>query len=213
MKLWSMKSSMMQQVNQLQNNRSVFQMVVAFVVPKTGPIHLVLVGLMAGSRPAGRQSDESLVVLKKIKKLPYNANRSWWKTFTFACSSCYSRENFCVSVACAICGKIRHHITIVNLQCYVQKRSAIHVLSRWQRSWTMEELEADSCVRGLYVYQDNCIDTSLLASWMVALSTFALNGPIRLGSGIWQEPFLHDLRAKLRKMRKFSTANDLHYMI
>ena len=38
---------MMQQVNLLQNNRSVFQTVVAFVVPNTGPIHLVLVGLMA----------------------------------------------------------------------------------------------------------------------------------------------------------------------
>ena len=36
------------------NTRSAFQMVVTFVVPKTGPIHLVLVGLMAG-RQSGRQ--------------------------------------------------------------------------------------------------------------------------------------------------------------
>ena len=34
--------------NLLQNTIFVFQMAVSFVVPKTGPIHLVLVGLMAG---------------------------------------------------------------------------------------------------------------------------------------------------------------------
>ena len=28
------------------------------------------------------------------KSLPYNANRSWWKTFAAAWSYCYSRENF-----------------------------------------------------------------------------------------------------------------------
>ena len=64
MKLQRMKSSMIQQINLLQNNRSVFRTVVVFVVPKTRPIHLVLVGLTAG-----RQADESLVVLKKILKL------------------------------------------------------------------------------------------------------------------------------------------------
>ena len=52
---------MMQQINLLQNNRSVFRTAVAFIVPKSGPIHLVLVGLTAG-RPA----DKSLVVLKVI---------------------------------------------------------------------------------------------------------------------------------------------------
>ena len=34
--------------NLLQNNRSVYRTAFAFVVPKTEPIHLVLVGLMAG---------------------------------------------------------------------------------------------------------------------------------------------------------------------
>ena len=53
-----MKSSMMEWINLLQNNRFVFRMVVSFVMPKIGPINLMLVGLMAG-RPA----DESLVVL------------------------------------------------------------------------------------------------------------------------------------------------------
>ena len=53
---------MTQRINLLQNSRSVFRMVVAFVVPKTGPIHLVLVGLTAG-----RQADKLSLVLKKIK--------------------------------------------------------------------------------------------------------------------------------------------------
>ena len=39
---------MMQWINLLQNNRSVFWMAVAFVMSKTGPIHLVLVDLMVG---------------------------------------------------------------------------------------------------------------------------------------------------------------------
>ena len=43
-----MKSSMMQQINLLQNNKSVFRIVVAFVAPKTGPIHLVLVVVLRG---------------------------------------------------------------------------------------------------------------------------------------------------------------------
>ena len=60
MKLERMKRNMMQWINLLQNNRSVFQTVVAFVVLKTGPIHLVLVGLTAG-----RQTKLSL--FKKIK--------------------------------------------------------------------------------------------------------------------------------------------------
>ena len=56
---------MMQRINLLQNNRSIFRTVVAFIVPKTGPIHLVLVGLMAG-RQAGKPADKSLVVLKQV---------------------------------------------------------------------------------------------------------------------------------------------------
>ena len=52
---------MKQWTNLLQNNRVVFLMTVSFAVPKTGPIHLVLVGLMAGW-----QADKSLVVLRKI---------------------------------------------------------------------------------------------------------------------------------------------------
>ena len=66
MKLQRMKSSTMQWINLLQNNRSVFQMAFAFVVPKTRPIHLVLVGLTP-SRQSSRQADESLVVLIFIK--------------------------------------------------------------------------------------------------------------------------------------------------
>ena len=64
----------MQWINLLQNNRSVFQMAFAFVVSKTGPIYLVLVGLMAGGqvgrraggqagRQAGRQADKNFIVL------------------------------------------------------------------------------------------------------------------------------------------------------
>ena len=52
----------MQQINLLQNNKSMFWIVVSFVVPKTGLIHLVLVGLIAG-----RQADRSLIILKKFK--------------------------------------------------------------------------------------------------------------------------------------------------
>ena len=46
-------------------------MVVAFVVPKTGSIHLVLVGLTAG-----RLEDESLIVkvLKKFKSYNSTSN-------------------------------------------------------------------------------------------------------------------------------------------
>ena len=47
------ESSTTQWINILQNNMFVFLMVVSFIVPKTGPIHLVLVGLIAG-RQAGR---------------------------------------------------------------------------------------------------------------------------------------------------------------
>ena len=43
----------------LQNNRSVFQTVITFVILKTGPIHLVLVSLISGS-PAGRQKPHCL---------------------------------------------------------------------------------------------------------------------------------------------------------
>ena len=56
---------MMQRINLLQNNRSIFKTVVAFIVPETGPIHLVLVCLTA-SKLAGQQADENLIV----KKLP-----------------------------------------------------------------------------------------------------------------------------------------------
>ena len=61
---------MMQQINPLQNNRSVFRTVVAFIVPKTGPIHLVQVGLMAGWQ-AGRQTKALLFqeILKVITQL------------------------------------------------------------------------------------------------------------------------------------------------
>ena len=54
---------MTQQKNQLQNNRSVFRTVVAFIVPKTGPIHLVLVGT------AGRQTK---AVLKSLNTVVLN---------------------------------------------------------------------------------------------------------------------------------------------
>ena len=54
MKLRGMKSSMTQQINLFQNNRSVFRTVIAFVVPKTGLIHVVLVGLMAGRQKPRR---------------------------------------------------------------------------------------------------------------------------------------------------------------
>ena len=46
------------------SNRSVFQTVVTFVVPKTRPIHLVLVGLTAGW-----QADEIKKFLKVITRL------------------------------------------------------------------------------------------------------------------------------------------------
>ena len=62
MKLRRMKSNIAQWINLLQNNRSVFQTVVTFIVPKTGLINLVLVG-----PTAGWQANESLIVLKKIK--------------------------------------------------------------------------------------------------------------------------------------------------
>ena len=63
MELTRMKGSIMAQwINLLQNNRSVLQTVSIFVVLKTGPIHLVLVGLTAGS-----PSDEKLVVLEIFK--------------------------------------------------------------------------------------------------------------------------------------------------
>ena len=65
MELRRMKGSVMTQwINLLQNNRSVLWMVSAFVMLKTGPIHLVLVGLMADSL-----SDEKLnnVVLEILK--------------------------------------------------------------------------------------------------------------------------------------------------
>ena len=64
MKLWRMKSSMMQCINLLKNNRSVFWMPVSFIVPKTGPIHLVLLGLTTGQQ--ADEADESHVVLKVI---------------------------------------------------------------------------------------------------------------------------------------------------
>ena len=48
-----------QRINILRNNRFVFKTTIAFIVRKTGPIHLVLVGLTAG-RQAGRQADENL---------------------------------------------------------------------------------------------------------------------------------------------------------
>ena len=57
---------MTQRINLLLNNSFIFQMVIAFVMLKTGPIHLVLVGLMAG-RQGGRLADVSLVVSKKFK--------------------------------------------------------------------------------------------------------------------------------------------------
>ena len=53
---------MVQWINLLQNNRSVLQTVSAFAVLKTGPIHLVLVGLVSV-----RLSDEKLVVLEIFK--------------------------------------------------------------------------------------------------------------------------------------------------
>lgn len=45
-------------INLLQNNRPVFYTAVTFIVIKTGPMHLVLVGLMAG-----KLSDKNLIVL------------------------------------------------------------------------------------------------------------------------------------------------------
>ena len=69
MKLQRMKSSMMQWINLLQNNRFVFT-VVAFVVPKTGPIHLVLVGLTAGW-----QTKTSIKKLKVITRLLMHLSR------------------------------------------------------------------------------------------------------------------------------------------
>ena len=56
MKLQRIKSNMTQWINLLQNNRSVLRMVVTFIVPRIGPMHLVLVGLWQASRQAGRQA-------------------------------------------------------------------------------------------------------------------------------------------------------------
>ena len=56
---------MMQRINRLQNNRSVFWTVVTFVVPKTELIHLVLVGLTA-CQQAGRRKP---CCFKKILKV------------------------------------------------------------------------------------------------------------------------------------------------
>ena len=76
MKLRRMKSSMTQWINLLQNNRSIFRTVFAFVVPKTGPIHLVLVGLTAGQQ-AGRPADESLVELSDWFRSPTLEMMCW----------------------------------------------------------------------------------------------------------------------------------------
>ena len=65
MKFQRMKSNMTQWISLLQNNGFVFRAVVIFVVPKTEPIHLVLVGLMVGWQ-VGWQADKNLVVLKKF---------------------------------------------------------------------------------------------------------------------------------------------------
>ena len=63
MELRKMKGSVMAQwIDLFQNNRSVLQTVSAFVVLKTGVIHLVLVGLTAGS-----PSDKKPVVLEIFK--------------------------------------------------------------------------------------------------------------------------------------------------
>ena len=76
----------------------------------------------------------------------------------------------CDSVACAIRRKIQHHITMVSLQCHVQKRSAIHALC-WQRSWSNSSpLLVKYGLRLPPVLAITAV-TSLLASWIVVLST------------------------------------------
>ena len=58
---------MIKQINVLQNNMSVFWMVVAFVVLKSGHIHLVLVGLIRIMTV--QQSNENLIAFKSLSHL------------------------------------------------------------------------------------------------------------------------------------------------